>query len=532
MAGAHAYVRVPPDSTGKKIFHSVAMEIAFNGGVQAFRKGDVVTFSTSTFTGTVVDVLGAVSIGEIHISISEPIPSDPSTVIGENIFVGGIIYASVSDNGVPLYMPHTVISGGNNPDYSAHVTKDGAIRTSFPGGSPVFDAFGRMQISEQTTLSEYIPVYDLDSENISITTAGSGNVSLMQFGGSVSMSVGSEAGANTTRMSDLYHPYIAGSSQSITITAKCGDVGKIGNVREWGYGDERDALMFQLRGIDVGILVRGSSTGSIIESFIPQEDWNEDKLDGSRGLFNPSGVSLNINTINTFWLDFSREGAGSFRFGIYADGIKIICHAINVANTGVYPLIRTGSLPFINSNYNSGATASTSELTVWNIVTKTGGKFDPEYRHFCTEIPLTTLTSTEFTPLVSFRPKQLFNGMDNRLSGYGTIASFLTSTEPIIVAFFKNATPVGATWGMSPDPLSSMEADMTATSQTGGRIACSGIVAPGSSTVFELSSLFNNRGEAMRRKANIEEYDSYTIAIKLLSGTTTSINGTIGWKEL
>lgn len=532
MAGEHGYIRIPPDSTGKRVFHSVAMEIGFSSGTQQFIEGDIVNFITSGFSGTVVDILGTISSGEIHIIINEPIPTIPNTIVGENMVVDGVIYAVASNTGTSLYIPRNVISGGNNPDYLAHVTREGAMLTSFVAGSPQFDAFGKMQTSEQTVLAEYIPKYDLDPEKIYSSTFGTGNISLLSAHGAVLMSVGSEINANSKRKSNLYHPYISGLSQIINITTQCGDTGKIGNIREWGYGDENDALLFQLKNTGFGILLRGATTGSIIETFISQDEWNTDRLDGTEGQFNPSRINLDVSTINIYWIDFQREGAGTFRFGIYHNGIKVTCHTVNVTNKEIYPLIRTGSLPFYNNNYNSAATAGVSELKVWNISVKTEGKFEPEYRHFCVEIPEITVTSTSFVPLVSFRSKELFNGIENRLSAYGTLSTFLPATEPVIIAFFKNTIPVGATWSMSPDPLSGMEADMSALTQTGGRIVCSRIVAPGSSMVLDLSGLFNYRGEALRRLAEISEYDSYTISVKLLSGTSTVLNGTIGWKEL
>lgn len=531
MAESHGFVKLPPDGTGKRIPHTVMFEVSYNTGVTPFVVGDVVTFGTSAFSGTVVEVEGSTSTGNLQIKLEEPVPTAPLAVVGESLNVNAVEYAKASTTGYSFYFQQMVLSGGNDPTNTVTVDAQGSLHTRFPDGAPQFDAFGKMQISKQTTLAEYVPSYDLDSERVGSYTVGTGAVSHLPLSGGLLLAVGTENTASAKRSSHSYHPYQAGQSQFAQVTVACGDVGKTNCSRVWGYGDDTDALLFKLSGTSFGVLKRGSTTGSVVEEFIPQSEWNVDRLDGSAGEFNHSGITLDITKTNIYWLDFQMEGAGRVRFGIFKDGVRVTCHQIDHTNIASAPYMRSGALPISVGIINTGVTGSSSELRVWNASVKTEGEYDPEYRSFCIEVPTATFTSSSFVPYVSFRSKQQFNSIDNRVSAYGSLATVISTGAPVLVAFFKNATLTGPTWAMSPDTLSSVEGDMAATAISGGRIVWSRVINAGDSHSFDLQRIFNHRGEAMRRHALITNYDSYSVAIKLLSGTTTDIYCTMGWRE-
>ncbi len=67
------------------------------------------------------------------------------------------------------------------------------------------------------------------------------------------------------------------------------------------------------------------------DNWIPQANWNIDKLDGS----GPSGVTLNPQTLNIFQISFRWLGAGEMRFAIEdpSNGDMIFFHHIHYSNT-------------------------------------------------------------------------------------------------------------------------------------------------------------------------------------------------------
>jgi hypothetical protein len=138
------------------------------------------------------------------------------------------------------------------------------------------------------------------------------------------------------------------------------------------------------------------------------------------------------------------------------------------------------------------------------------------------------------TPSVIFQAtSSAFNTSSGTVDiyAYGSLSTVISTGAPVLVAFFKNPTLTGATWALSPDSLSSVEGDTAATAMSGGRIVCSRVINAGDSHTFDLQRIFNNRGEAMRRHADVTVYDHYSVGIKLLSGSTTDISCTMGWRE-
>ena len=85
MAESHGFVKLPPDGTGKRIPHTVMFEVSYNTGTTAFVVGDLVTFGTSGFTATVIEVEGNTTTGNLHLKLEEPVPAVPAAIIGESL---------------------------------------------------------------------------------------------------------------------------------------------------------------------------------------------------------------------------------------------------------------------------------------------------------------------------------------------------------------------------------------------------------------------------------------------------------------
>ncbi|MGD2072038.1 MAG: hypothetical protein PVG65_00910, partial [Candidatus Thorarchaeota archaeon] len=98
---AHQYVQLPPDSTGKKLFHRAEIILTYKNGVTAFSIGDTVVCGTSGVTGDVVYVSGTVSAGDVHILLT--IDSGTVIVDGEDLNVGGSKYAEANGTGSFYY---------------------------------------------------------------------------------------------------------------------------------------------------------------------------------------------------------------------------------------------------------------------------------------------------------------------------------------------------------------------------------------------------------------------------------------------
>ncbi len=142
-----------------------------------------------------------------------------------------------------------------------------------------------------------------------------------------------------SRTSNRYHYYQPGVGNLVIITLAHGDVGKTGNIREWGYADERNGLLFRLSGTTLQVVLRSDTTGDVVEEVVDRTNWNGDKLDGS----GTSGMTIDITKANFFWIDFAWLGVGPARFGILSpDGARWACHTFKNPNTKIGAYMATG----------------------------------------------------------------------------------------------------------------------------------------------------------------------------------------------
>jgi len=97
--------------------------------------------------------------------------------------------------------------------------------------------------------------------------------------------------------------------------------------------------------------------GSIIrETRIAQPNWNIDTCDGSGGVNNPSGFSLDLNTMQMVGIQYTWYGAGFVDWMIRgADGNWVMVHRLKNNNVNYEAHMRTGNLPVRYSVENEGA---------------------------------------------------------------------------------------------------------------------------------------------------------------------------------
>ena len=518
------FVQVPPDSTGKMINHKLGFVLAYSSGTIDFKVGDIVVGVSSGTQGIVTHVEGTTASGFIqceHIHGTTTIWTN-----GENIQVNGVTNA-VAGNQTNYYTPKAIQVGANNSENGQYVDNQGQGYVRFAEGAPQFDAFGKMRVSEATTVAEYIHDYDTLPEQYQDITATAGTITHIAGEAGVKLSCTTASGSQAKRVSHTYHPYLAGRSQLIEMTAAIGDTGKANVKRIWGYGDDDDGVFFQLNGTSLQLVVRNSTGSTAAEVVIDQADWNVDKLDGT-GL---SGYNADVSKNNIYWIDLQWLGAGTVRFGVVADGLRITCHEQKHANTLNSVYMRTGSLPLYYEQINTGVSASTSEFKFFCGVVKVEGPLKPHYSGFAGALPKKTVTTTGVY-LGSFRSKQTLNTFDNRVLAFGELLEFFSDTELVTIKMYKNATLTAATWLGDPDADSSVEFDTGASAISGGRLINQWLLPTGILKQINLSDIFNFQGEMMRRHATITDFDSYSFVVDLETGTTTDIYMTANWKEV
>lgn len=513
------FIRVLTDSSdGKRLLLVNHYEIPYVGAASltAFSAGDTVTGSTSGATGTVKRVITlSTATGTLLVTLdkTDGVTEAADFVSTENIQVSAVTKAQVgATGGYPVYQQQMSITSVDNPNNGVVIDDRGAMSTRFTEGSPTFDSFGKMQVTSDQVLSEYISKYDLQNHLwFDEVTIGAALAHEPDHRGTV-LTCTTTSGAAATRTSHLYHPYVLGVSQSVEMTVACGDSGKVGSYRLWGYGDDDDGLFFVLNETSFEVLIRSTATGVIAEDVIHQNLWNMDRLDGSNNpIFNISGHTLDVTKDVIYWVDLQWLGAGRVRFGVIIEGERIVAHESYHSNKVVRSYMRSADLPIRIQNKNIATTGSSSEIRYWGFVVKSSSGVFPSTRSSSVTLfpddPIglskpggssrqkRIFNYSEGRPLVSLRPKDTSNGSVNRnVCMPKSISVSNLSNAHMNIGVLRAPILVGSSWS----PVSAeggCECDSSgelATTHSGTEIATF-CLSPNSSKDIPLDTVFNLR---------------------------------------
>jgi len=534
------FVRVPNDGAGKAIRHEVQIEVDYVNKTGEFVIDETVTFITSQVTGKILlDHVGIQHTeNHLHIKLTHGSPTDIQE--GENMQVNGVTIAQAGTSTIPFYIPSTIAVGGNNPTHLQYIDKKGSSSTRFDEGSPRFDSFGRMQVSNPTTIGDYSFNYDGRNGHFTDTATSFATVTHDQTVGCIILTNTTDSGDLASRRTDVHHKYIPGQSQLLEMTVACGDAGKANQVRRWGLFTDNDGLFFRQHGDmgDLDLVIRSSVTGSVVENIVHQAEWNTDRLDGSGDAFNISGYLLDTTKDNIYWIDYQWLGAGNVRFGVEIAGERITCHSWNNSNVNNVSYMRTGSLPICVEQENTGSVGSISELRWFCGTVKSEGSFMPHMGQFnMAGDALKAVTAAGGrVPLMSIRPRLNYQGKTNKImilpnqfSGMAVDTATKALDGYVRVELWKNAVLTDSTWLTTVSSNSGAEIDTGATALSGGRRVVS-MMMKGND--FQLmGELFNYLHENLINKQDGTQ-QHYTIAVTPMTGVDLSIAGSLSWNEV
>lgn len=535
----HGYVQVPPDSSGKRLTHAVMHEMAVHVvGTNIPNVGERFSTPTSGLQGYIsqVDYIGS-DIYDLHLTLVDPIPNNRTATIGENFLENGVVIGTVHEVGELFYTPHTVITGGTNNTHTLDIDSSGSARVTFTNGTPNFDAFGKLQVSQQHSLTNYIHQYDTLNSYFTTILEGSGQMMHLPHVSGVRLITGTDSGAKACRVTDEYHIYQPGVSQLLMFTGSLGDNGKVNVVRRGGLYDDDNGMFFEMWETTFNIVLRSKSTGTVIETRIPSTEWNRDRMDGSGGIFNPSGAVLNPTADNIFWIDYQWLGAGTIRYGVYVKGQRIVVHEFHNTNTSPHSYITSGSLPFKYEQFNIGPTISSSEFNVYSITVKTEGEFNPA-KYIYTADNTVSVTTTSRTALLAVRPKEMFGGIANRSTLYPKEFYIYNDGDvPILFELVQGIDIVtNGTW-LDAGSDCAAEVNKTVTSWTGGQVMFSAIVGPKQTHAIPFNALEENR-QGVRRKATLTSAVELIFTARMLgsgpggTGTWGTVAFSVNWDEV
>lgn len=527
---SQSHIRIPPDGAGKRIITSTIVDIDYTNLTGDIELGDNVTGSSSGLLGKVVHLIpSSASAGAVYVILNHEVADQ--VVGGETLtFLGNTPTgtATAVGTGTPFHTSKTQLVGANNPFYGQEIDVKGAASVRFAEGSPAFDAFGKMMMSE----SGLVGVYEFSAspmdDSFTLQTANGGTSTHDPLRSLVDLSTTTANGSSVIRTTNKDHFYWPGNGNTVLQTVACNNTGTTGNTRRWGYFDTENGLFFELYDSELRVVMRSSTSGSVVDTVVAQDQWNHDRLDGT-GL---SSVLLNVDKITPYFIDFQWLGAGRVRFGILSpSGERVVCHQFENSSQNNYAYMRTANLPIRHENFNRTATGSVSSLRGTCLAVRCEGLTDYTFYRFGHVHPAVTVTGP-MIPVLSAQSKPTYNGNRNVVNTYPETYSCDVAGGRVRLDFFWPVTLTAATFAV--DDETTLDFDHAATLATEDATSWlyfSQFLDDGCHTI-DLTPYFHNNEEGILANPD-GSVTAFSIVATKISGTGSPvINGAFTYKEL
>lgn len=341
------------------------------------------------------------------------------------------------------------------------------------GDTGNLDAFSRLRVSDPDAIIEADFRYDLNPVlfNTSVTAGGTVTHSPNNASAILALAAPGDAAGIQTKQ---FYRYLPGKSHLIIMTGVIG-AGVAGTTKRIGYFETNDGIFFEQNGVtDIAWVRRTSTSGAPVDNRVVQSSWNIDKLDGSGGTANPSGLTLDLTKAQILVIDLQWLGMGRVRVGFDINGTIYYVHQFLNANSLTTVYMKTASLPV---RWEISGNPASMYATCCS-VTSEGGDEPAAGFIFAADNGITLRTVAAGTPLpaIALRPATTFNGLTNRIAAELEDWTFLPVAG---AAAYKweiryNCVVTGGAWA-AVDTNSMMQKNVTATGvATPGIVIASG----------------------------------------------------------
>lgn len=201
-------------------------------------------------------------------------------------------------------------------------------------------AFGDVRTSDLTSIFQATFPYTVNDRLFNETVVGTGTSSISNS--RLTVSTGTTTGSNILLQTIKHMKYRAGQGALNRFTSIF--TSPVDNTSQIiGVIDSQDGYAFGYNGLTFGILHRNSSSGILVDTWIPQTAWNLDRADGTQIL-----PVLNQTKGNIYQIEFQYLGFGSIIFSVEdpETGMFEKVHIIKYANTNTNTSLSNPSLPF------------------------------------------------------------------------------------------------------------------------------------------------------------------------------------------
>lgn len=456
MAQANSHnLRMPPDSTGKRVKLSYYVEIPYSGmsttspnKLEVDDHCRVARGGVSQFHGFIVfvndngDGTGLIGLRP-HTNTQTPFTGAiAGDTIDRNENGSYTQRATVSNVDVPIYVNSTQLVSHDNPTYGQKVDQYGAAFARFTEGGVTFDGSGRMRQTNNITIMSN-EFHDLLPYHFS-TTIDSMSHGSVTHNNSMMCAVLSTPGDNTGLsgpygyqyadiVADKYLFHEANAALFVDMSVRIGDSGKAGVIREWGLQNYQhdQGVYFRLDGTTLSAVLSNKASGSTVETVVNASDWSQDTA--GKGTSNPSGFKLDLTKVNSYWIELMQDGAGIVKMGIFnEDNVRVLCHVFSGNNSFSEAFLSSGSYPFHFHQKDTTNDLVASSMFVYAVSAELEGPTSNIVGTFyegCSD-PLTVSSTATWTPLFSIRPKVFEDQVSKTcVTATGTVVTLDSATS-------------------------------------------------------------------------------------------------------
>ena len=452
-----------------------------------------------------------------------------ANITGGNVAVTGTVNIGTmpeveikNDSGNPIPISRTTsVNSETNP-----VFVEGVNNASF--FSPVqSDAFGRLRVSNPFTLFDSQNQYH-DNEQFVSNLVASGNCVYNADSSTFLMSVTGTGDAvyRETVKTFVYQP----GKSLLVLNSFCGNTPASGLTQRVGYFNDENGVYFEVNGTTKNMVIRSSSTGSVTYETVPQSSWNGDRLDGSAGVNNPSGITLNVDRLQIFWTDVEWLGSGSVRTGFMIDGNFIVCHTFQHANSpgNVTTYMSSAILPCRYELISTGPAADLRQIC--STVISEGGytvSGKPNGIGHALNVPVRLPNDVTFKPLLAIRLKTT-----NPDAVVVPVDFTIVPEDQALVKYrvYPRATTTGGSW-VSAGAGSSVEYNLAPGSIVTGDPSFEGFLISNNQSINTPQNAVFDFVEQLTRQPFTGVMYEYVLTAAT-TGTNIDVYATINWQEV
>jgi hypothetical protein len=385
-----------------------------------------------------------------------------------------------------------------------------------------YDLFGRQKVGNPYTLFDSAHRYQAN-DDFSDITLGNATVTYNANQSTSILNVSTSSGDLVSRESKRVFPYQPGKSLQVLQTF-CFSESQENLRQRVGYFSRENGIFLELDGQNLYFVKRSYISGSIVDTKVPQSEWNTDRLDGD----GPRGTILDISKAQILFSEYEWLGVGTVRVGFAINGEFIVCHEFHHSNLINSVYMTTASLPVRYEIETLGPISSTASMKQVCASVISNGGFERKTESWSAVRSTEETVGTDFYPIAAIRMK---DGRTDSVIIPASINLLPTSADNFQWALVKNPTLTAGSW--LTHSTNNVEYNISATAMTGGIIVRSGFLGASnqSTTAEEITGINDFDLQLGRTNADSPVSDIFVVGARVLSGSG-SLVGSLGWFDL